>query len=349
MACEACRRRSLTPSRDDSVKRFSTLRRHAGRLSMALVPLAAAILPASCAHKAAASRTIGVTLLTREDEFYRELEAGLRKAAAGQGYAVIVTSGDRDLAKQQAQIDNFIVQHVDAIVVCPVDTKGIGPAIERANAAKIPVFTADIASQGGMVVSHVASDNVEGGRLAAEYIAKAIADSGAVGIIGENDVQTTIDRQQGFTQALAAHPKIKVVAQIDGAGVRDRSLKAADDLLQAHPNVRALFAINDESALGTLASVQAHRSHAIVVGYDAAPEARRAILAGTPLKADVAQQPTLIGEKTIAAIADYLGGHPPAARIAVPVTVLDSAALAAAAGAGAAPAGNKDSVKPATP
>src|SRR6185312_10264790 len=135
---------------------------------------------------AAGSKTIGVTLLTREDEFYRELESGLRSAAAAHGYKILVTSGDRDLAKQQSQIDNFIVQHVDAIVVCPVDSRGIGPAIVRANAAKIPVFTADIASQGGAVVSHVASDNIAGGRLAAEYIAKVIGDSGDVGVIGEN-------------------------------------------------------------------------------------------------------------------------------------------------------------------
>ena len=326
--------------------------RAAARLQSVVIVFSALAFAAGCARKdhaagdssgtaTAASKTIGVTLLTREDEFYRELEAGLRAAAAKHGYRVLITSGDRDLAKQQSQIDNFIVQHVDAIVVCPVDSRGIGPAIVRANAAKIPVFTADIASQGGAVVSHVASDNIAGGRLAAEYIAKIIGDSGDVGVIGENDVQTTIDRQQGFTEALAAHPKIKVVAQLDGSGVRDRSLRAADDLLQAHPRVRAIFAINDESALGTLAAAQARKARPVIVGYDAAPEARRAILGGTPLRADVAQQPTLIGEKTIDAIAAYLGGQTPQAKIAVPVTVLDSAALAA----DATGAVNKDSLK----
>ncbi len=320
---------------------------------MAMIPFACLIATA-CTRKAGSAgdsaagastagpvKTIGITLLTREDEFYRELEAGIRTAAAAHGYRVVVTSGDRDLAKQQSQIDNFIVQHVDAIIVCPVDSRGIGPAIERANAAKIPVFTADIASQGGVVVSHVASDNIEGGRLAAEFIAKAIGDSGDVGVIGENDVQTTIDRQQGFTQALATHPKIKLVAQLDGSGVRDRSLRVADDLLQAHPNVRAIFAINDESALGTLAAAQARRVRPVIVGYDAAPEARRAILGGTALRADVAQRPGLIGQKTVDAIAAYLGGQTPQAKIGVPVTVLDSAALSTAA---AVP--NKDSLKP---
>jgi len=279
---------------------------------------------ADSARATAASKTIGVTLLTREDEFYRSLEDGLRKAAAAHGYKLLVQSGDRDLAKQQSQIDNFIVQKVDAIVVCPVDTKGIGPAIERANAAKIPVFTADIAAQGGSVVSHVASDNVAGGKLAAEYIAQAIGDSGQVGVIGENDVQTTIDRQQGFKDALTAHPKIALVAQLDGQGVRDRALKAADDLLQAHPNVAAIFAINDESAFGTLSAVQARKKKVVIVGYDAGPEARRDIATGTQLRADVAQQPGLIGQQTIDAIASLFAGRTPPAKIAVPVTMVNA-------------------------
>src|SRR3712207_6772575 len=128
------------------------------------------------------SKRIGVTLLTREHEFYRELEAGLREAAQKAGYELIVTSGDFDLAKQQSQIENFVVQRVAAIVVCPADSKGIGPAIDQANQAGIPVFTADIKAQGGKVVSHIASDNLAGGRMAVEYIAKALNGQGNVEI-----------------------------------------------------------------------------------------------------------------------------------------------------------------------
>ncbi len=121
-----------------------------------------------------AKKRVGVSLLTREDDFYRELEAGLKEEAAKNNLELIVQAGDKDLAKQQSQIDNFIIQKVDAIIVCPTDTQGIAPAIERANKANIPVFTADIAAGGGRVVSHIASNNLEGGKLAAEYIAKAL-------------------------------------------------------------------------------------------------------------------------------------------------------------------------------
>ena len=311
------------------------------RLASALALLIVAVLPSACRRAAdkgaAATKTIGVSLLTREDEFYRQLEAGLRKAAAAHGYRLVLNSGDRDLAKQQSQMDDFVVQHVDAIVVCPVDSKGIGPAIQRANAAKIPVFTADIAADGGQVVSHVASDNVAGGRLAAEYIAKALGDRGTVGIIGEPDVQSTIDRETGFKDALRSHPNIQIVSDLNGSGTRDHALRAADDMLQAHPTLNAIFAINDESALGALSSAQSHHADKLViVGYDAGAEAQRAIAGNTQLKADVAQQPEVIGEKTIDAIADYLAGKPPAARIAVPVRIVDADSVKALA-AGAKP------------
>ncbi len=299
--------------------------RHATRWLTLSVLLPATLVSTSCRQGTPAGKTIGVTLLTRQDEFYRRLEAGLRQAAAAHGYQLVVTSGDFDLARQQSQIDNFLVQHVDAIVVCPVDSKGIGPAIEKANSAGIPVFTADIAAQGGQVVSHVASDNVAGGRLAADYLARIIGDSGAVGIITEPEVQSTIDRERGFRDAMRQHPGITIVSALNGEGKRDRALKAADDMLEGHPDLRGIFAINDESALGVLSSAQSrHRDHLDIVGYDASPEAQRAIAQGTQLKADVAQQPDSIGVKTIDAIADFFAKTPPPAVIAVPVRIVDA-------------------------
>jgi ribose transport system substrate-binding protein len=284
------------------------------------------------ANGAAASKTIGVSLLTREHDFYRTLEAGLQDAAAKHGYKLIITTGDFDLAKQQSEIDNFLVQKVDAIIVCPTDTKGIAPAIEKANAANIPVFTADIGAEGGQVVSHVASDNVAGGRLAGEYVAKLIGGKGDVGIVSQPELQSVIDREAGFREAIAKYPGITIVSAINGGGVRDRALKAADDMFQAHPGVRAVFAINDETALGVLSSATSHgMKNLAIVGYDAAPEALKAIAAGSALKADVAQDPRAIGVSTIEAIADHFAGKAPPARIAVPVKIIDADSIRASA------------------
>jgi ribose transport system substrate-binding protein len=273
-------------------------------------------------------KRIGVTLLTREHVFYKDLEAGLQEAAAKQGYQLTVTSGDFDLAKQQSQIENFIVQGVDAIIVCPADSKGIGPAIERANQANIPVFTADIAAQGGQVVSHVASDNLSGGRLAAEYIAKALNGQGEVGVIGQQEVQSGLDRELGFKEEMAKHPGIKVVQTLNGGGVRDRALKAADDMLQGNPNIKGIFGINDDSALGVLSAAEARgRNDMVIVGYDATPEAVKAIQRGSALKADVAQQPKDLGAKTIEAIATHFKGGQVQKSIAVPVKIVDASTL----------------------
>ena len=287
-------------------------------------------------QKGAAGKRIGVTLLTREHEFYRELEAGLKEAAGKAGYELVVTSGDFDLAKQQSQIENFVVQRVDAIILCPADSKGISPAIERANQAGIPVFTADISAQGGRVVSHIASNNLEGGRMAAAYIARAIGGEGGVGIIGQQEVQSGLDRENGFKEEMQKHPGVKVVAVLNGKGVRDQALKAAEDMLQGNPGLKAIFGINDDSALGALSAAEARdRKDLVIVGYDATPEAVNAIKRGSQLKADVAQQPRDIGAKTIEAISTHFAGGQVAPKIDVPIKMVDAESLKAAGGASA--------------
>jgi ribose transport system substrate-binding protein len=276
---------------------------------------------------AATTKVIGVTLLTREQRFYQDLDAGLEAAAARRGYRLIVTSGDFDLAKQQSQIDNFVVQRVDAIVVCPVNSQGVGPAIDRATAAHIPVVSADTKAVGTHVVAAVASDNRAGGLLAATYMVKALGDSGTVAVIGQPETQTGLDRQQAFVEEIGRHPRMAIVAILNGGGVRDRALKAADDILQGHPELRGIFAINDESALGALAAARARgRADATftIVGYDATPEAVKAITSHSSLKADIAQQPRAIGEKAIDAIAAYFDHRPVDSVITVPVRVIDA-------------------------
>jgi ribose transport system substrate-binding protein len=273
---------------------------------------------------------IGISLLTREHVFYKDMEDAMKQAAAKNGFRLIVNAGEWDLAKHQAQIENFIVQRVDAIVVCPSDSQGIGPAIEKANQAGIPVFTADIQALGGKVVSHIASDNVAGGRSAAEYLAQALGDKGQVVIIDQPYVKSVIDRVVGFEEEMKKHPGIKIIAKVNADGVRDKALKAMEDMLQSGKKIDAVFGINDDSALGALAAVEAAgRKDIIIVGYDAIPEARSAILRGSALKADVVQSPRKIGELTIDVIARHLRGESVPAFIPVEVGIVDQKALQA--------------------
>ncbi|MCX6136544.1 MAG: substrate-binding domain-containing protein [Ignavibacteriales bacterium] len=281
----------------------------------------------SCAKKQnAAARTIGVTLLTRGHVFYKDLEEGLRTEAAKNGYELIVTAAEFDASKQIAQIEDFITRKVDAMIVCPVDSKGIGAGIRKVNEAGIPVFTADISAQEGIVVSHIASDNVAGGRLAGEYLAKLLNGQGAVAIINHPAVTSVLDRVQGFREAIAKYPGIKIVADVAGDGVRDKAMQVACDVLQAHPDLKGIFGINDDSALGALdATLQFKRTTIAIIGYDATPPAVDAIVKGTPLKADVIQYPKKIGAGTIEMIRDHFAGKSVPKIVPVEVGIIDKA------------------------
>jgi len=272
--------------------------------------------------------TIGVSLLTRTHPFYQDLEAGLRQAADAAGYELLVTAGEFDVARQKDQIQDFIVRKVNAIVVCPCDSKSIGTSVGAANAAGIPVFTADIAclAEGVKVVSHVASDNVAGGRLAAQALAKAIGGSGKVAIIDHPEVESVIQRVAGFEEEIAKYENITVVAKLSGHGVKDQAFRTTEDIIQTHPDLAGVFGINDDSALGALAAIEkaGKLGRIRIVGFDAVPEAREAIKAGK-IDSDVIQRPTEIGQKTIQAIQTYMSGGQVSPTILIPCSLFTQA------------------------
>jgi ribose transport system substrate-binding protein len=271
---------------------------------------------------ASGSKTIGFSVQNREAQFYQDMESGMKAEAAKYGYTVQVVDAARDSAKQQNQVEDFISKKVDAIVLTPYDSKAIGSAIVEANKANIPVFTADIAnaSSQGTVVAHIASDNVQGGAQAGKLMCAAVK-SGSVAIIDEPEVTSVQDRVKGFKQALASGcPDVKIVADIDGGGERAKASSSMEDILQSHKDLKGVFGINDDSALGAAKAVEAagKKGAIAVVGYDAAPEARTAIANGS-MYGDAIQHPDQIGAKTIDAIHDAFAGTKPPAKIAVAV------------------------------
>jgi len=274
--------------------------------------------PARMAHK-----TIGVSIQNREAQFYQDMESGMRAEAAKEGYALVVVDASRDNARQQSQVEDFISKRVDAIVLTPYDSAAIGSAIAEANSAKIPVFTADIASTSnqGHVVAHIASDNVQGGFEAGKLICTAVGKSGAIAIVDEPEVTSVQDRVKGFKEAIAQLcPGVTIVADVDSGGTRDKASSDTGDILQAHRDLKGIFGINDDSALGALAAVRAAglTGKVAIVGYDATPEARRAIAAGE-MYGDAIQYPVRIGSTTIDVIRDYFAGKKPPAFVKIPV------------------------------
>lgn len=268
------------------------------------------------------AKTIGVSLLTVQHQFYQDLRAGLEAAAKADGYELIVVSAEFDPARQANQVDEFIVQHVDAIVLCPSDSRSVGSSIVAANDAGIPVFTADIANTSpmGEVVSHIASDNIQGGREAAKLMATAINKKGKVAILSHPEVASVTDRVRGFKEQLKEYSGIELVAELSADGKRDKAVRVMEDLLQSNPDLNGVFGINDDSALGALAAVEAagKTGQVAIIGYDATPEARTKIEAGA-IYGDVIQNPRRIGELTIAAIHNYFENDKPEAVVAVEV------------------------------
>ncbi|HEY6236270.1 MAG TPA: substrate-binding domain-containing protein [Candidatus Elarobacter sp.] len=269
------------------------------------------------------SKTIGFSVQDREAHFYQDMEAGMKSEAAKFGYTVNVVDAAKDNAKQQSQVEDFIAQKVAAIILTPTDSLAIGSAVVEANKANVPVFTADIASasKDGKIVSHIASDNVQGGMQAGKLMCAALpAHVGTIAIIDQPEVTSVQDRVKGFKEGIKACPGVTVVSDIDGSGERAKASSAMEDILQSHKDLKGVFGINDDSALGAAKAIQAAglQGKIVVIGYDASPEARAAIANGS-MFGDAIQHPDQIGAKTIDAIHDYFSGKTPAPKIAVAV------------------------------
>jgi len=287
--------------------------------------LALGLSVAACSNGSSgtATKTIGVSIQNREAQFYQDMESGMQAEAAKNGYKLIVVDANRDNATQQSQVEDFISNKVDAIVLTPYDSTAIGSAIVEANKANIPVFTADIASTSkqGTVVSHIASDNVQGGGQAGQLICAAVGKSGSIAILDEPEVTSVQDRVKGFKAAIAAGcPGVKIVADVDAGGERAKADSSMGDVLQSNKDVKGVFGINDDSALGALSAIKAAglNGKIAVVGYDAGPEARTAIKAGD-MYGDAIQYPQQIGSLTIDTIRDFFAGKktPPVVHVKV--------------------------------
>jgi len=287
-----------------------------------------------CGQPGAAKRpVVGVTLLTQTHDFFKDLEGGLREAAAERNLNIVVMSCEMDPAKQASQIEDFVAQRVAAIVAAPCDSSAIGPSLAGPEKAGIPVFTTDIAARSGKVVSHVASDNVQGGRLAAQALVKHLGGRGKVLIIDHPTVASVQDRVRGFEEEIRKHPEVVIVGRPSSDGQRAKAMAIMEDMLQSHRDLRGVFGINDDSALGAAAVLEAAgRKDVIVIGYDATPAARQAIQSGGPLKADVTQNPNKIGRTTMEMVAKHLAGETVPPLVAVEVGLFDGSSEGGAAG-----------------
>jgi len=270
------------------------------------------------------SGAVGASLLTQTHVFYQDLAGAMKETANQRNINLRIQYAEFDPRKQNDQIEMFILQGVRALVVAPTDSSGMAPLIKQAMDKKIPVFTVDIAVKDTDVICHIASDNYQGGVLLGEFLAKQLNGQGKVAIIDHPTVTSVQERVKGFEDALAKYPDIAIVQKIPGEGQRDKAMRSAQDLIASRSDLSAIFGINDDSALGALASIESAglQDKIKIVGFDATPEACQAIRDGKALIADIAQFPKEIGKVAMETIDEYFKGAQPPRVKYVPVKLI---------------------------
>ncbi|MDR3404619.1 MAG: substrate-binding domain-containing protein [Chthoniobacter sp.] len=285
-------------------------------------------------RNAASKGSIGVSLLTLDNPFFKVIGDNIASEGRKRGYDVIVVSGDKDVAKQSNQIKDFIVKKVSAIVLSPCDSKSIVPVIQEANAAGIPVFTVDIPCNepGVKIAMQIATDNYGGGKEAAAAMIEALGEAGGkVAILHFKQAESCQLRVKGFREVIDAHnaagkAKIDIVAELESGGAKDQGYKAAEDTLQANPDLRGIFAINDPAALGARAALEkaGKTDQIIIVGFDGQPEGKQAIKDGK-IYADPIQFPDKMGAQIVDAIIKQSKGETLPPQMLIPTSLYKKA------------------------
>lgn len=276
--------------------------------------------------------TIGVSLLTLDNPFFKVIGDSVTSEAKKHGYDTIVVSADKDLGKQSNQVKDFIVKNCAAVVLSPVQRKSIVPVIQELNAAGIPVFTVDIPCNepGVKIVSQIATDNYSGGKEAGHAMIEALGEQGGkVAVLHFKQAESCQLRVKGFTEVIDAHnktgkAKIEIVTTLESGGAKDEGIKATQDALQAHADLRGIFAINDPAALGALAaleSISMEKARSVkIIGFDGQPEGKQAIKDGK-IYADPIQFPDKMGVEIVKAFIAHLKGEDVPAETLIPTAL----------------------------
>ena len=252
---------------------------------------------ASGSTAAATGDTVGLAISTQNNPFFVSLKQGAEEEAKKLGLKLVVVDANDDSSKQAAGVDDLLQQKVKVLLINPTDSEAAAASVTRANKAGIPVISIDRSVKGADVASHIASDNVAGGKMAAEFIVQQLASGGDIveleGIPGSSAAR---ERGQGFHDIMDAQKTIKIVAKQPADFDRTKGLTVMENILQSHPNVKAIFAHNDEMALGAIKALEAaNKKGVIVVGFDATDDAKAAVKVGK-MAATVAQKPAKIGQ-----------------------------------------------------
>ena len=263
---------------------------------------------------------IGLSISTLNNPFFVSLADGAEKAAKEAGAKLVVVDAGNDTAKQASDIEDLISRGIKVLIVNPVDSDAVGPAVENAIEAGIKVIAVDRAVNGVDVEATIASDNVAGARMATEYLLEIIGkDAKVAELEGIPGASATIDRGKGFREV--ADKNFNVVASQTANFDRAEGLNVMENMLQSNPDIVGVFAHNDEMALGAVEAVKASGKDIKVVGFDATDDAKTSVENGE-LLATVEQQPDLMGKIAVENAVKLLAGDSIEAIIPVEVKLV---------------------------
>lgn len=288
-----------------------------------LIKLAAATaISLGMAAPAMAEGTLALVVSTLNNPFFVTLKEGAEAKAEELGYTLLVLDSQNDPAKELANVEDVLNKDIALLLINPTDSDAVRSAIRAADRAGVPVVTLDRGSNGADVTSHVASDNVQGGEMAGNLLAEVLAGSGKiVELQGVPGTSAARDRGDGFHAAIDAVEGLTIVASQAADFDRTKGLNVMENILQAQPDVDAVFAHNDEMALGAIKAIEGSGRDIIVVGFDGTDDAVAAVNEGSML-ATVAQQAAMIGSIGVETAHAILSGETVAEYSPVPLQLI---------------------------
>ncbi|MGL5380392.1 ribose ABC transporter substrate-binding protein RbsB [Clostridium sp.] len=242
-------------------------------------------------------KKIGIVLSTLNNPFFVTMKDGAEKEAEKLGYELIVLDSQDDPVKERSNVEDLIQLGVTALLINPTDSDAVVKSVEVANEANIPVITLDRQSNGGYVTSHIASDNIKGGAMAAEFALEQLGKDANINVVelqGIPGASATRDRGEGFHSVLDNKSNVKFVSSQAADFDRQKGLQVMENVVQGNKDIQVVFAHNDEMALGAAKAILSSNIDAMVIGFDGNDDALDAIEKGEMI-ATVAQQPDLIG------------------------------------------------------
>lgn len=267
-----------------------------------------------------ASGAIGLSISTQNNPFFVTLAEGAKKAAKQAGVPLTVVDASDDATKQVSDIEDLVSKNVSVLIVNPVDSDAVTGAVEAAIAKGVRVISVDRVVNGVDIDCQIASDNVAGAELATQYIVDTLGENVKTAeLVGTSGASAAIDRSQGFHNI--ADKKLKVVASQTADFDRTQGMTVMENMIQADSSIQAVFAGNDEMALGAVEAISGAKKDVLVVGFDATDDAIEAIRQGR-MGATIAQQPDLIGSTAVENAIRLTKGESIPKEIPVEVTLI---------------------------